>query len=234
MASTTHRSAHRSARPVRRSLVLRAYQDIKQGILANRYPPLLQLLEQELAEALGMSRTPVREALIRLENEGLVEIIPRRGVRIVPLSPDDMKEIYQVLTGLEVTAVGLLAERRLAKAELAALEDSAAAMDAALAADDLDAWAEADDRFHRGLLDGCGNRRLAGMAFTLWDQVRRARAVTLRLRPKPSRSTKEHRAVLRAIRRGDVEAARELHRRHRADAGKMLVELLEHHRLGYL
>ena len=71
----------------RRSLVDQAYREIKQRLMGNLYPPNLQILEQDLAVQLGMSRTPVREALIRLEREGLVEIIPRRGMRVVPISP---------------------------------------------------------------------------------------------------------------------------------------------------
>ena len=65
------------------SLVERAYAEIKRRIFSNEYPPGFQALEQEVASQLGMSRTPVREALIRLENERLVELVPRRGMRVV-------------------------------------------------------------------------------------------------------------------------------------------------------
>ena len=94
------------------SFAVQAYTTIKHNILENRYPPGHQALEQELATELGMSRTPVREALIRLEREGLVELIPRRGMRVVPLSPADMKEIYDVLTGLETAALALMERKK--------------------------------------------------------------------------------------------------------------------------
>ena len=83
-----------------KSLVELAYERVKQRILDNKYYPGYQALENEVAEDLGMSRTPVREALIRLKHEGLVELIPQHGLRVVPVLAEDMKEIYDVLTSL--------------------------------------------------------------------------------------------------------------------------------------
>ena len=107
------------ARPRGKSMVVAAYDLIKERILKNEYEPGFQALEPEIAQELGMSRTPVREALIRLSNEGLVEVIPRRGFRVVPLSPADMREIYQVLTALESMAAEVLAKRKPTLEELA-------------------------------------------------------------------------------------------------------------------
>ena len=76
------------------SLVDAAYQGIRRRILDNVWAPGFQAMEQEVALELGMSRTPVREALIRLAKEGLVEVVPRRGMRVLPVSPTDMREIY--------------------------------------------------------------------------------------------------------------------------------------------
>jgi DNA-binding GntR family transcriptional regulator len=216
------------------SRVEKAHQEIKRRILSNEYPPGFQALEQELADPLGMSRTPVREALIRLEKEGLVQLIPRRGMRVVPLSPTDMKEIYEVLTCLETMAVELLAKRRPGEVQLGLMEKALGKMDEALESDDLDAWAEADERYHRILLDLCGNQRLAALAYTVWDQVHRARMVSLRLRPKPWQSNEEHRSVLEAIRSGDSETARDTHYRHRVRAGQVITQILEKFRFPQL
>ena len=98
-----------------------AYRQIKQKILDTEYPPGAQLLEQDLCAELGLSRTPVREALVRLQQEGLLEIVPRHGARISVLSPADMREIYEILTSLEPTAVELLARRRPPAAEIVPL-----------------------------------------------------------------------------------------------------------------
>jgi DNA-binding GntR family transcriptional regulator len=213
------------------SLVDKAYRAIKQRILDNSFPPGHQALEQEVAADLDMSRTPVREALIRLEKEGLVELVPRRGMRVVPLSPADVKDIYEVLTCLEAMAADLLARRGVEPKELEPMERAVRQMDRSLEADDLEAWAAADEEFHRTLLELCGNRRLADMAFAVWEQVHRARFVTLRLRPKPWQSNSDHRAVLDAVRRGDWREARELHDRHRRRAGEEITGILEQYRL---
>ena len=218
----------------RHSLVERAYVEIKRRIMQNLYPPGFQMLEQDLAQTLNMSRTPVREALIRLEKEGLVEILPRRGMRVVPISVRDMREIYEVLTCLESRAAERLAARGPSESEIAPLEDAVEGMDRALTDGDLDAWAEADERFHRTLLELCGNRRLANMAFAVFDQVHRVRMVTLRMRPTPRQSSIDHRAVIDAIRAGDSRAAYDVHYQHRQKAMELLTRILERHKLSEL
>lgn len=215
--------------PARRSTDA-VYAQLKQHILDNRYPPGAQILESEIAAELDASRTPVREAFVRLQQEGLLEIVPRHGVRISALSPGDMREIYDVLMSLEPTAVELLARRRPDRAELAGLIASCDAMEAALeGAPDLQAWAAADETFHLNLARLCGNKRLAGMIMQVWDQAHRARMFTLSLRPLPVQSTAEHRAVVEAILAGDVECARELYHEHRKRGGLELTTIIERH-----
>lgn len=209
------------------TLVDRAYHAIRDRILDNDWPPGHRALEQELALLLGMSRTPVREALIRLQNEGLVEVVPRHGMRVLPVSPADMRDIYQVLTSLEATAAELAAARTPGPDALAPLDKASRDMKAALRADDLRAWAQADERFHRTLIELSGNRLLVTLVENVWDRAHRARMFTLNLRPKPVQSTREHAAVVRAIAAGDVAQARELHRAHRERGGRELVGLLE-------
>jgi DNA-binding GntR family transcriptional regulator len=211
-----------------------AHARFKAMILDNRLSPGSQRLETELAAELGCSRTPVREALVRLEQEGLVEITPRHGMRVRALSAQDMRDIYAVLASLEPTAAEALASRRLNAPALAPLEDACVRMERAVAAEDRPAWAAADEDFHRGLVTLCGNRRLADMVFQVWDQSHRARLFTLNLRPLPARSTEEHRQVLTAIRAGDVTAAGEVWRAHRQRSGSELVELIERSGIAWL
>lgn len=207
----------------------RAVDIIKEKILANELSAGSNHLESELADLLGMSRTPVREALLMLEAQGLVEIVPRRGVRIVPLSARDMEEIYQILTELEALAAAEVASRRLDETELSDLREYLEKMEEALEADDRSAWAEADDQFHRQLVALAGNRRLEQIVQTYWDQVHRARLLTLHIRPAPHKSNRDHRALLDAIIRGDAETARRIHREHRIEACKLIVSLLAKH-----
>ena len=207
----------------------RATTMLRDMIVSNQLPAGASYLESELAEMLGMSRTPVREAAMVLETQGLVEVRPRRGIRILPLSPQDMREIYQILTELEGLAAEQAAARKLTRSEERAVEKSLSEMEAALEADDREAWAAADKRFHQLLLTLSGNRRLEALVESYNDQVHRARMLTVRLRPSPVKSNRDHRALFEAIKAGDTRRARALHTAHRKEAMKLIIELLQKH-----
>jgi DNA-binding GntR family transcriptional regulator len=218
-------------RSAKGTLVESAYQSIRRRILDNEYPQGHQVLESELAAELGMSRTPIREALVRLEHENLVQLIPRHGMRVVPLSIDDLRDMYEVLTALELTAIERLARAKPSATVFAAIDAALDAMDSAIRKRDRDGWMAADERFHLTLLDLCGNARLKALADVLWDQSHRARATTVRLRPDLQPSNEEHRAVVEAIRRGDWKEARARHLKHRLRTSREIIGLLEQYRL---
>ncbi|MGS0895856.1 GntR family transcriptional regulator [Burkholderia stagnalis] len=203
-----------------------AYQVLKAKILSNELPGGTQILEEALAAELNMSRTPLREALTRLENDGLIEIIPRHGVRILPLTKEDITEIYQVLSSLETTAAELIAERQPNTAEVALLRDAVTQMDIALKADDLTGWADADELFHKRLVELSGNRRLAAAALMLFDQSHRVRMFTLKLRDKPTGSVKNHGQLVDAIAKHDVDKVHRVHSEQRGRAIDTLLGLL--------
>ena len=213
------------------SMVDLAYQQIRRRILDNAWPPGHQALEQEVALALGMSRTPVREAMMRLRNEGLVDVVPRHGMRVLPVSPTDMREIYEILTALECMAAEIVARRAPSEAELAPLVDATKAMDKALKRNDLDAWAAADERFHGALIELAGNRQLQQTVLNYWDRAHRARVFSLRLRPKPVNSTKEHMQLVERLRAADPQGAAQVNRAHRERASRELLTIFEHYRL---
>lgn len=210
------------------SLVENAYRALKEAIRTNRLLPGAQASEQELADQLGVSRTPVHEAVIRLQEEGLVEVLTRRGVRICSLSHADIREIYEVVSALEAMAAELLATQSPEQREttLRGLEHETTEMELALVAGDLDRWAEADERYHNLLIHGCGNGRIARIAGTVRDQLHRTRMLTLRMRPNPQGSAVEHRAVIQAIRAGDITSAHALARAHRVRSRDELLPLL--------
>ncbi|MEM9134894.1 MAG: GntR family transcriptional regulator [Actinomycetota bacterium] len=207
-----------------------AYEVLKAAIMSAELEPHQQFLERDLAERLEMSRTPVREACIRLQVEGLVEIIPRRGIRIVAISADDMAQVYDMLGVLEARAAELAATRATAE-QVQRLDDAVAAMHQAIAEDDLDAWAAADAEFHLGLVEASGNRHLVEAVMRSADLVHRARMVTLRLRPTPTASSTDHEDLVAAIRSGDADKAGAIHLAHRRTAAKQLVGLLRYHNL---
>lgn len=212
----------------------RALQDLRDKIFSGDLPPGSDHLETELATQLKMSRTPVREAVLTLAGQGLVELRPRKGVRILPVSPEDMVEIYDVLTELESLAAERAAHAGYSAADLGKLAQAIDDMDIALRAPDLDAWAAADERFHQELVRLGGNSRVKAIVHMMSDQVRRARTITLYMRPLPIKSNQDHRKVLQAIRDGDANLARQTHRAHRKHAKQILVDLLDRHRLRFL
>jgi DNA-binding GntR family transcriptional regulator len=211
-----------------------AYRILKAEIMANRMPPGFQAMETELAAQMGISRTPIREAGIRLSEEGLVEVRRRRGIRVLPISVTDMREIYDLLTLLEANCARRLTEASISKSQIILLEDAVNEMEAALSRDALDVWAQADDRFHRLHLDFVANRRLAKIIGQLLDQAHRVRMFTLQLRKKPTKSTKDHRAMVRALQKGDPENTSRLYTEHRQLAAVELFDILERHKLPYL
>ncbi len=210
-----------------RSNTQRALDELRDLIFSGDLPAGSDHLEVELAQRLGMSRTPIREAMLTLEAQGLVEVRPRKGFRILSLSAEDMEEIYQILTELESLAAERAAARGLSEADLAILAQAIADMDDALSSEDRIAWAKADDRFHAELVRLGGNARVAAIVGMYNDQVRRARATTLYMRPLPHQSNADHRAVYAAILDGDQETARKTHAKHRTNASRLLTELLQ-------
>lgn len=220
-----------AAPPATRGQGERAYTQLREMIINNELTSGAMYLELELAQMLNMSRTPVREAAIRLAGDGLVEIRPRRGVRIRPLSSEDMEEVYAILTELESFAAAQVAEADLDAEDLQTLHDHVAEMERALAADDRQAWATADDHFHAALVRLAGNRRLESVVNMFSAQVARARLMTLWLRPSPTDSNADHRALVETIAAGDPRRAAEIHRAHRIRVRQLIIGLLRKHRL---
>ena len=190
--------------------------------------------EEQLASMLKMSRTPAREAMLRLAKDGLVEVRPRHGMRIKPVSVADIREIYEVLTGLESTAAALAAQRQDQGDSIGRLREAIAEMNLALEHNDRRRWASADERFHTLLVEASGNSRIAELVQTFFGQSHRVRMLTLFLRPKPINSNRDHEAVVKAIAAHDAERARDFHYLHRQRSGQMLVELLVRHGLTQL
>lgn len=214
-----------------KSQSLKAEDRIRELILSGELAAGSDHLETELAERLGMSRTPVREATLMLEAQGLLEVRPRKGVRILSLSADDMREIYEILTELECLAAALIAAAGYSTEQLATLKHYVEEMELSVLALDLERWAKADHAFHDELVRLSGNSRIVSVVGMFNNQVRRAQSMTLHIRPLPHRSNKDHRALYEAISEGNVEKARQIHWLHRREALELLTGLLERHQL---
>ena len=199
-------------------------------ILELRLLPGQLLVEPELAAAIGMSRTPVREALQRLRFEGLVESVPPRGFVVSVPTVEAMREVYEVIAGIERQAV-TLAVRRAAPADLEDLAAAIAIQEAVLERGDVAAWVQADRRFHERLRRAAGNQRLIELMRLFDGQLHRARLATLSLRTprRLVRSTGEHRRLLEALRARDVAAVQRIQERHRERAdGEMVAAIRDY------
>ena len=211
----------------------RAYHDLKFRILEGRLPPGTTLLEAEVASLLSLSRTPVREALIRLEEEDLVEVRPRHGITVKSQSLDDLAQIYDVLSPLEVKAAALLARRGLEADDVRRLLGLIEQMERETERGDIVQWSHLDNLFHSELVGLCGNRRLQGALRLCWDQQYRAHMAIVKLRPGPTQSDREHRAIFEAIRAGDERLASHLHAQHRERADRMALSILRRQAGGF-
>jgi DNA-binding GntR family transcriptional regulator len=207
-----------------RTLWERVHDHLRDEILGGRLIPGTELSEVALAESLGVSRGPVREALGRLASEGLVTIRPRRGAVVRALSGDEFIEAYQVREALETMAVRL-AVPQLSTNHVVALESAIDEMSARGAADDVQGFFEANTAFHLVFFDAAGNRMLTDLYRQLRGQIDRHRLRSLELRGDLRRSIAEHKAILRAAKAGEVERAVHLVSEHiRVPQIRLLVE----------
>lgn len=216
------------------SLVEQVYRKIKSSILSSDYSPGYQALEPEIAKNLGVSRTPVREALIRLESEQLIELIPRRGMRVLPLLPVDIIEISEILTGLESVAVELLAKKQPSKDVLEPMLSAVEEMDSALRLGDLAAWADADETYNRLLVALAGNRRLAHQVDNVRSQICRARLITMKLRNNLSSTVLAYRALYERLLEGDWQKAKEEHYLNSSEVIQSIREILDTYKFPHL
>ena len=203
------------------SLVEKAYGWLKSRIMSNRLAAGQTIDDREVAAELGLSRTPVREAIQALRREGFVEVIPSKGTRVAHITLADLRDVYQAITALEVQAVVLAAGRKPGEDELAPLRRAVADMIASRPLNDPTVWIGCDERFHRGLLILSGNRRIEQVGLDFRDYAQRAHLVASRLRPIPVASEQAHSELIDLIAAGDVEAARRSHaeQRRRGEVG---------------
>jgi len=182
------------------------YRRLKGLILDLTLQPLEVLRDTDLARQLGVSRTLVREALRKLEDEGLIESHRNQGTRVSGIEPRHLLEIYPVAQALHVTALRLAFER-LGKEELEALRDANTAMSAAIAGGRPAEALRADATFHRVIVERAGNPILTQLVTWLTERLQRIELAHFGQVEDGSASAEEHRALMRAIRGGDVAAA---------------------------
>lgn len=208
---------------LRRSEELR--EAIEERIATGVYAPGSRLDESELAEDFGVSRTPVREALIQLASGGLIEMRPRRGAVVTQIDPQRLVEMFEVMAELEAMC-GRLAARRISPEEETALKEAHAAGEAALSAGDPDQYYYLNETFHRTICEASHNGFLAEQAAALRRRLRPYRRLQLRVRDRMRNSFAEHTEIVAAILEGDGDRAADLLRQHVTVQGERFADLI--------
>jgi len=209
----------------RRRLVDDATQTLRGAILDGRFTAGARLRQTDLADQLAISRTPVREALGRLQHEGLVELLPGGGVRVAVLALEEAAELYDLREVLDGLAARLAAQRA-APASFARLEKSLDRMAQCLARNDANQWFGAHVAFHEEIFRASGNARLIALSAMVRLSIQRFHPVLLRTPHRLADADREHRGIHAAIVAGDGERAELLARAHIAGAKEIVVKAI--------
>src|SRR5699024_1296316 len=204
----------------------RAYAILRQAIRNLILPPGKTILEREVAETLEMSRTPVREALVRLENEDALQLIPRKGFYVEPIDKNDLSDIYQMNAALDGLAIELAAAQ-MDDAEIDKLDELIELQEEAIVSQEFKKWAKLDDEFHNKIIEFSTNESLNKVLNIHSDKLYKARLYTISQRPVPEMSIKEHKAMISCLRAHDGKAARIVMESHRKRAQEEIMNALD-------
>ncbi|MBO4401995.1 MAG: GntR family transcriptional regulator [Selenomonadaceae bacterium] len=207
--------------PLREAVCETLRDAIRRGILE----PGERLMEVQLADELGISRTPVREAIRKLEQEGYVIMMPRRGTYVSDVSVSDVKEIFEIRSALESLATGLAA-RRIEQDELETLQSLLIEIEGYIAKNDIDKIVETDIKFHELLYKVSRNDRLVAIISNLKEQLARFRTLSMSYPGRLQETLEEHSDMVEAIANGDVSAARDAAEHHMERAEKTLLKAM--------
>lgn len=203
------------------------YESLRNAITNQVLSPGERLMETELAEEMGVSRTPVREAIRKLELEGYVVMIPRKGAYVAGLSIKDINEVFEIRGTLEALAAGLAATRA-TKEEIEEMERSLVLEANLWETSDLLQTIELDTKFHEMLYTVARNSRLTAMITDLREQVQRFRTTTLAVPGRMKFALDEHRRIVEAIADRNVKLAQRTAQEHIESAESALLEVISY------
>jgi DNA-binding GntR family transcriptional regulator len=206
------------------SLKDKAYKAIREAIINYDLRPNARLSEAGLAEQLDMSRTPIREALKQLEEEGLVRIVPRHGAFVTDISTEDIVQIYQVREALECFAIQFISEQT----DTSELDELISAFEQAeqwIEKGEIDKINEADVHLHRYIVRLPRNPLLVKLVDQLLNQVVRLRMMTPRIEGRLHEQAQEHLRIVYALKRGDVDEAVRAHQAHLRNVRSTFLQL---------
>lgn len=199
-----------------RSLRGRVFQKLREDILSGVYKEHEELREITIGEELGVSRTPVREALRQLELEGLVTIIPNKGAYVTGITPKDVYDIYKIRSMLEGVCARWATEH-ITEKQIEELEEVLLLSEFHLqkkGEEKAEQVTELDGKFHKVLYEASDSRILEHVLSDFHKYVQMARALSVGEKNRAQKSVQEHREILEAIRNRDEDLAEELANRH--------------------
>lgn len=209
---------------VQPSLRRNVYEALKSEILECRLPPNSDLREQSLAERFVVSKSPVREALLRLEQERLVTVIPRQGYRVAPISVDDAREMFGLRKVLEAACATAAAAE--APDEILAALDAFRTLPSGENETGNDAFIAYNRAFHSAVCNASGNKRMARLTIDLIEQMERMVRFSVNTASANSLLLEEHGRIIDAIQGRDRRAALRLIKQHISQAERRVINSL--------
>jgi DNA-binding GntR family transcriptional regulator len=216
MAKIAARSLHAAATTKIREMIRRGALVVGQKIV-----------EKKLCEELGISRTPLREALRSLSSEGLIHLVPNKGAFVSQPSPEEIRDLFEVMTTLEGTCARIAAER-MEPESLAQLEALHQELEQHAAAGDRESYISANHRYHTFVQERTGNQVLNELINGLRQKILLYRYRQLYVQDRLAKSIQEHRSLLEAFRRGDPQQAEQLMKLHLTNQGEALLGSFSH------
>jgi DNA-binding GntR family transcriptional regulator len=189
------------------------FNTLRQAILKGELAPGERLMEVSLAQKLGVSRTPVREAIRKLELEGLVLMIPRRGAEVARISEKNLRDVLEVRRGLEDLTMELACQR-ISESQIVELKKANVNFENSLTSNDVTMIAEADERFHEIIYKATGNDKLVQVINNIKEQMYRYRLEYIKDSAKRQKLVAEHKAIVAALEQRSLKDAQDRMRAH--------------------
>ena len=202
------------------------FNTLREAIISGELKPGERLMEVKLAEKMGVSRTPVREAIRKLELEGLVSMLPRKGAHVAELSAKDIMDVLEVRATLDGMATSLAAER-ITDEEIKDLSHIQVQFEGYTYKENLQGSIKKDVEFHELIYRASRNERLIQISSNLREQIQRFRVIYMKDYSNPKDLIKEHQCILEAISRHDVEGAKRYAQIHIDNQEKSIIKALK-------
>jgi DNA-binding GntR family transcriptional regulator len=200
-------------------------ESIKTAIIKGKFKPGQKISEGELAESMGISRTPLREAFRKLENEGFIKIIPRKGAVVVDIDTEEAINLYEIKSTLEGLAARLAAANMKEK-DIGKLERVNEELKELIDKNDLESFYRMHTRFHEGFVKLCGNKRLIQMISNLNDHFNRFGIISLTLPGQFEKAIEQHEEIIKAYKSGDPNLVEKRVKTNVMTGGRVLVDHL--------